>query len=925
MLFARFRKPKWQHADPQVRKQALLLLDPADPEDAGILTRLATEDVAPEVRRSAVKRLSSLDLLRSRIVEDEDAGVREVAAARYRQLLAGGSDTAPLEQRLNEVNKIDDEATLCHLARSGREAELRLAALQRVQTAAVLEEVAVHDPLPKVRQAALARIVDEGALQRLAEALKTRDRKLARQARDHLEGLQRERMAQAQADHERETICSALEGIAQQPTASARGEFLRLKNRWQMVERPAPDALEQRFQEACSRCESALQTASEQNEPDLEPMPEQRDLLAERLAELQREPDLDACGLEALRELLAETEGPDHDAGIRHRLAEHAESLERFQAAEAVLRQALDSLKSVLPDDVAALRAKAAHLEGVLEEVAWRSPLPAPKLVNEARAALEQLTETEQQARQRHAERQAILQQAIEKLQEHLKAGRLKPAQRQLGQIQQLVRDMPEREQQVLKRKLRGLRAQVAELEDWRRFATLPKQEGLCREMEALAANPLAPPEQAKAIKRLQREWKATGGSASPQARELWERFRAAADRAFEPCRAYFDELAQQRGANLDTRRQLADQLDEFIEKADWAALTAQGLAQVRDQARREWLAATPVPDDADAKAVEERFETLMDALTEQLHRKREANAARKAALLEEARELLAAEDVFEATTRAKDLQQQWRDAGQAPPQQERRLWREFRAICDELFQRRDRERAARSAERNERTQQAEALCNEAQSLVDEADVDAALQRWQELDQALRRLRGVSKAYHGRMQEAGDALRRRQRDAQREQSLRALQYLRDAAAVCAELEQSVLEGRAPPSVSEELLARWEREGTAELQSRWERAVAALDAGGFPPAELDENERIRRELCIRLEILAGMESPEEDRQRRMDLQVQRLNEGLAQGLRQESADVAQSLELQWLQAGPAPTEQRNKLEQRFTEALARMRT
>ena len=61
------------------------------------------------------------------------------------------------------------------------------------------------------------------------------------------------------------------------------------------------------------------------------------------------------------------------------------------------------------------------------------------------------------------------------------------------------------------------------------------------------------------------------------------------------------------------------------------------------------------------------------------------------------------------------------------------------------------------------------------------------------------------------------------------------------------------------------------------------------------------------------------------QRRMDLQVQRLNEGLAQGLRQESADVAQSLELQWLQAGPAPTEQRNKLEQRFTEALARMRT
>jgi len=82
----------------------------------------------------------------------------------------------------------------------------------------------------------------------------------------------------------------------------------------------------------------------------------------------------------------------------------------------------------------------------------------------------------------------------------------------------------------------------------------LPKKEALVEEMEALANSTLHPKELAEKIKTMQAEWKTLSKGGENKDSDLWERLQKAADIAFEPCRAYFDEQDKQREENAEKR-----------------------------------------------------------------------------------------------------------------------------------------------------------------------------------------------------------------------------------------------------------------------------------------------------------------------------------------------------------------------------------
>ncbi|MEA2080712.1 MAG: DUF349 domain-containing protein, partial [Pseudomonadota bacterium] len=86
MVLIRFFKPKWQHRDPEVRRQAVQTLTS---DDADILTRIAREDEAPAVRRLALRRLDDLDLMHRVSAEDNNKDIRQFAHTRLSELLAG--------------------------------------------------------------------------------------------------------------------------------------------------------------------------------------------------------------------------------------------------------------------------------------------------------------------------------------------------------------------------------------------------------------------------------------------------------------------------------------------------------------------------------------------------------------------------------------------------------------------------------------------------------------------------------------------------------------------------------------------------------------------------------------------------------------------------------------------------------------------
>jgi hypothetical protein len=898
MLLDRFRRPRWRHPDPEIRRQAVQRLSVDDAEEREILRALAMDDPAPGVRAVAVKRLGELPLLRERLQADPDANVRESARARYRQCLASGCGGGDLQARLTELAQCADAQVLAHLARSGREEPVRAAALERVQDAAVLAECAINDPVARLRQRAVERISDVDVLAGLAEAMRRRDTRLARVARERWQRLAAER---ARGDRDRDRASDLLRRLEALTGRGehARAELLRLENlRRGLATLPADLAaeLDQRLDAARRRLDDATDRARTEGARVAE--------LVNRLDDGVVTPEAALPELETLLPGIADASGEVTerarrwlDAGRRLEAAWSALHAAEAAADAGALARALDEVdwpqNLTEPAALARARARLAELEVALPDAPPAAPTPAPG-------------GSPPPARQAQP---AALDEALSAIEADLDRGRFRSARQRLARTRRRIGEnaaLPRR----LARRLAAASARIAEWRDWRQFAVEPKQESLCEAMEALAADAApAAAERVARVRSLQAEWKATGGSDSAASRALWERFSAAADQALEPCREWLQREAAERQANAEARAQIRNQLTRFLTDADVEAIATAELVRIRATARSEWLSRHPV-DDEDTGRIAAEFEAAMDRLTAIIEHRREAARGGREALVAQLEALLEWGDVDAAVAEAKRLQGEWQRGEQAHPRVERALWRRLRAASDALFARRAKRRGAERSEAQTRIAEAEACCEALEALVETAQAhDAGVPGGE-----LRRVRERFAAIPLPQTRAGHGVRRRferaarsveeciQADRQRQWRQR-VEALRELEVLCAARERG--EAVAPPEWPDYL------PGTVvdALKHRWAEAEAGRPVTATPQQQC-------RDWILRLEILAGIDSPAEDRERRLACQVERLAEGIGAGGREAPRAEAWRLAAAVL-AAPLPVPE---LAQRFWSAL-----
>ncbi|MCF8016632.1 MAG: DUF349 domain-containing protein, partial [Chromatiaceae bacterium] len=177
-----------------------------------VATALESTDV--NVRRNACRQLTDLRRLRDLADADHDAGVRELAEARYRRLLCGLDANAPqLEARLAELSRAANPGLLKQAATQASDAELRLAAISQLEDAAVLTGCAINDAVAGNRLAAAERVQQKQALEQIVKAIGKRDKRVYRLVRERLKQLieQEERPQRARALGT--TLCERLEGL----------------------------------------------------------------------------------------------------------------------------------------------------------------------------------------------------------------------------------------------------------------------------------------------------------------------------------------------------------------------------------------------------------------------------------------------------------------------------------------------------------------------------------------------------------------------------------------------------------------------------------------------------------------------------------------------------------------------------------------
>lgn len=307
---------------------------------------------------------------------------------------------------------------------------------------------------------------------------------------------------------------------------------------------------------------------------------------------------------------------------------------------------------------------------------------------------------------------------------------------------------------------------------------------------------------------------------------------------------------------------------------------------------------------------------------------------------------------IQDAVTQARQLQSQWKTLGTSTDSAT--LWNTFRAASDRVFARRQALHEVQDQERQANLDLKRALCAQIEELA-QLQGDALVQARSRLQQAkndFERAGPVAKHdSHGIQQRFRDAClafekQERARQVQaREQSMLLLQR---KAQLCTELDNTIgalLVGDLTQEAAEvrlnsaqdswQILAPLEDAIEKRITARFQCTADTLRGLlGAKRAEYSDNFTKQQQanlaakemLCLRAEIAAGIDSPSEYRQQRMQFQVEQLTRRLRVG--ESDTDAvhadAEAVTREWEFIGAVPGPVIDALQARFNRARQALR-
>lgn len=454
-----------------------------------------------------------------------------------------------------------------------------------------------------------------------------------------------------------------------------------------------------------------------------------------------------------------------------------------------------------------------------------------------------------------------------------------------------------------LANQLRQLDEKLQELKDWKSFSVAPKRIELIERMESLIGATLHPTALAGHIKDLQEQWRTLSKGAGENGEAEWQRFHEAAQKAFQPCREFFEAQDRVKEENLRQRGLLFERLATFETQHDWEQPDWRNVTTAVREARQLWRQHSPV-DPAAAEELQGRFNALTGALQSRIDTEYARNVKEKKSLIERARELTGSSETRKAIDEVKRLQEIWKGVGPVSRDDDRKLWEEFRKQCDALFQKRQQEFATQNAALDSNKSQAISLCEEVEKIapLSGQELLEGAKKLPELRVAFDAIEELPRA------EARQLQNRFERAFERCHKAVAQQHARDAEqgwtalldtsnAVRAYRLALVRNGDAAESkqAAEAQLAspvKWPKRGLETLKN-------ALAQPGN--ADLAANELALRTLCVRAELLTETPTPDADQTLRREHQVKRLMQSMGQGIKAEEG--LDALTLEWLGVGP----------------------
>lgn len=778
---------------------------------------------------------------------------------------------------------------------SEKHPDIALTALVRLTEEQDFVLLASTHALATVRLASAEKLTSHAALQQLQAQIKNKDKSVLRLCKERLAIARADEQA-AQAQQERIAYLLAqaryLHKLGYQPEFS--GKLHLLQQEWPSLAPHADASTVKAMSEELEACQVILQAHAEEaaREQDARQAKEQAQQTQQQvLAEIQHLVEQSTeLSLEALSTQIKQLEALwDQAFRLLKPNAEQAKTFEQqlqtllhLQSTMQHLHSIQDELTQWLNDDNRPLATQIKQGEAWLKPIHW--PLnDKPALYQALLTRMQKLREQEIQSLQQQKQQTQQVEKNLHAFEQALNQGQAKEAGKLSQHLQQSLRHLSGTQASALKRQFQELNHRLQEMRNWAGFATTPKKEALITAMHELIGLGIDPELLAEKIHALQEEWKTLSGSGHDH--DLWERFHAAAEQAYEPCKAYFAEKAQLRERFVALRQALITELDQYEKNLDWTRADYKIVQKTLDAARDTFKTYGPV-ERVQHQRTQDQFNALCDRIYAHLKAEYERNLAAKEALVLAAATLAQSEQRQGIVEKVKALQNQWKEIGITPRMADQKLWQQFRHHCDAIFASLDHARQERQHEINSSIQQAQSLVEKALTAL--AQQDAQRQEFIKEANAFLHSQSLPKAIFAELtKKLQDASRNEQnlRNQAQWQGLIARLHARHADA---DTWQKVAQQPLP----EHYQAEWFE------QARNLNNVASDDA---------------QDLCILMEILRDKPTHTANQARRMELQVQRLAEGLGKGLSHD--DEVRYLIERWLRISCS-----TELNSRFIQAL-----
>lgn len=737
-------KPKWQNSNPEKRLEAIEELDAQD-----TLERIALSDESSEVRAAAIKKLTLIPSLLEISKKDTEAGIRRLAENRYFEEVS--KKLKNFREVVNEeiialVEDIKDTRFAEDLVKSVANSELRLELVKRTSKANVLAQAASKDAKEEVAKAAVERMDSESLLQDVAKNSKhTSVRKIA---------AEKLRIKEEIADGGRKALAllqSKRDALIQQAhSLAAQKEPLAIRPQFEDLMKEAAalgmgssqgtlDEIYASFIKFCNEAD-AERIAAEKAEAEKQRKKQQlSDVLDELETILKTDNAKDqADKINAIIEDWTNNKSIMDNASIRRfnqaffkaqdllkKEPEPTEEKAEGDASESVRPELLERLKALADTDVNETTSK--HLHAIVRE--WEKlPLlegedPVLQAYNSLRNTMsEKISNFNENVQKTVEENSVKLKALIEKVKAFDENEDFKELSQKLRNAYNEWKEIVGEQKfkyHDLWLEYKAATERFQEMRQWESWHNENDRAAILEEMELLSRETASQDVLTK-LKDLSNKWKNCGPTSATKFTEFRDKFQALFEQIKQNCAPFIEEQLAERQKNLENKEELCKKVEDLVANTE---MFWKDKFKAMQEIQESWKAIGMVPKEA-LTALMDRFKAATNAFYAQ-HKEnqkqedanREANYDKKVALCVEAEALQESTDWNATSNKLKQLQDAWKATGPVPKSKSDEIWNRFRTACDAFFEKKRGHFVEMDAAKQENLAKKTALCEKLEAL----------------------------------------------------------------------------------------------------------------------------------------------------------------------------------------------------------------